>query len=70
MSDSPAEDQADPRDQDQSDLDEAAQEGELPYVEEENEAAERGEDQSDTVDPDEKAEETGRGDIPGGINMH
>jgi hypothetical protein len=57
-------------DEDGSSLDEAAQGGQLPYVAEENEAAERGEDQSDTTDPDEKAEEAGRGDIPGGINMH
>jgi len=56
-------------DQDGSELDEAAQDGQLPYVAEQNDAAERGEDQSDTTDPDEKAEEAGEGDVVGGINM-
>ena len=60
----------DTRDERETDLDEAAEGGQLPYVAEENEAAERGEEQSDTQDPDERAEEAGRGDIPGGINMH
>jgi hypothetical protein len=70
MSDFADEGQKDARDEGGSSLDEAAEGGQLPYVAEENEAAERGEDQSDTTDPDEKAEEAGRGDIPGGINMH
>jgi len=60
----------DPRDEHETELDEAAEGGQLPYVAEENEAAERGEEQPDTQDPDERAEEAGRGDIPGGINMH
>jgi hypothetical protein len=50
-------------------LAEAAEGGPLPYVAEENEAADRGEDQSDTTDPDRKAEEVGQGDVVGGINM-
>jgi hypothetical protein len=53
-----------------SELAEAAEGGQLPYVAEENEAAERGEDQSATADPDKKADEAGRGDVVGGINMH
>jgi hypothetical protein len=69
MSDLPAEGEEGTRDQSESELDEAAQGGQLPYVSEENEAAERGEDQSDTADPDERAEEAGEGDVVGGINM-
>jgi hypothetical protein len=56
-------------DENESELEKAAQGGQLPYVAEENEAAQRGEDQSDTADPDQKADEAGRGDVVGGINM-
>jgi len=56
--------------EEESDLDEAAAGDQLPYVAEQNATAERGEDHSDTTDPDERADEAGKGDVIGGINMH
>ena len=51
-------------------LEEAAEDGPLPFTAQQNDAADRGEEDSDTTDPDARAEETGRGDLPGGIAMH
>jgi hypothetical protein len=69
MSDLKDDGEAGTADGSESELEEAAKGGQLPYVAEENEAARRGEDQSDTADPDEKADEAGQGDVVGGINM-
>lgn len=55
--------------EDESDLEQAAADGQLPYVAEQNATAERGEEHSDTADPDERADEAGEGDVVGGINM-
>lgn len=69
MSDSPADDDKNTRDKDKPDLHEAAQEGKLPYVAEENQAAERGEERSNTANPEREADKRGEGDVVGGINM-
>jgi hypothetical protein len=53
-----------------SKLDEAADDGALPYVAEENAAADRGEDDSHDADAESKADEAARGDVVGGVNMH
>ncbi len=69
MSDSTVDGEENVRDEGDSELEQVAEGGRLHYVAEENKAAERGEDQSDTADPDWKAEEAGEGDVVGGINM-
>lgn len=53
----------------EGDLERAAAQGPLPGVEAADEAEQRGEDHSDTADPEEKAEEIGGDDVVGGINM-
>jgi len=50
-------------------VEEAAAQGTLPGAEEAEEAAERGEEHSDTKDAETEAEERGEGDVVGGINM-
>jgi hypothetical protein len=51
-------------------VEEAASQGPLPGAEEAEQAAERGEENSDTEDAETEAEERGEGDVVGGINMH
>jgi hypothetical protein len=53
----------------QENLQEAADQGQLPGVGAEDAAEQRGEDHSTTADPEEKADEAGGGDVVGGINM-
>jgi len=50
-------------------VEEAAEEGPLPGVEEAEDAARRGEDTSEVTDPEETAEEAGDETVPGGIAM-
>ena len=54
----------------ESPLDRAAAGGPLAGVAAEDEMEEQGDDVSDTADADEAADEAGRGDIVGGVNMH
>ena len=51
-------------------VEEAASQGTLPGAAEAEEAAERGEEHSDTKDAETEAEDRGEGDVVGGINMH
>jgi hypothetical protein len=55
---------------DEDNLQHAAQEGPLPGVAAEDAEEQRGNDHSATDDPEAKADDAGRGDIVGGLNMH
>jgi len=50
-------------------VEEAAEQGPLPGVQEAEEAARRGEDTSEVADPEREAEEAGDETVPGGIAM-
>ena len=50
-------------------VEEAAEQGPLPGVEEVEEAARRGEDTSEVNDPERRADEAGDETVPGGIAM-
>lgn len=50
-------------------VEEAAEQGPLPGVEEAEEAAQRGEDTSEVSDPEREADEAGDETVPGGIAM-
>jgi hypothetical protein len=69
MTNEPRDDGAAADSDENSSVEQAAAQGPLPGAEEAEEAAERGEDHSDTEDADTKAEEIGGGDVAGGINM-
>jgi hypothetical protein len=62
--------QPDPERPDEDNLERAADEGQLAGVGAEDAEEERGDDHSATDDPETKANEAGRGDIVGGLNMH
>lgn len=51
-------------------LEEAAEEGPLPGIEEIDEATKVARDDSETADPDDEADAAGGGVIVGGINSH
>jgi len=55
--------------EEESALDRAAAKGPLPGIRGQDAMEERGEDDSEAADPDEKAEDAGRRDLPGGIAM-
>ena len=55
---------------DEDNLQHAAEEGPLPGVAAQDAEEQRGNDHSATHDPEAKADDAGRGDIVGGLNMH
>ena len=55
---------------DEDNLQHAAEEGPLPGVAAEDAEEQRANDHSATHDPEAKADDPGRGDIVGGLNMH
>lgn len=61
---------SDPERPEEGTLERAADEGPLPGIAAEDSDQQRGEDHSAADDPDTKANDAGRGDIVGGINMH
>jgi hypothetical protein len=61
--------QPDPERPDEENLQRAAEEGPLPGVGAEDAEEQRGDDDFATDDAEAKAEDAGRGDIVGGLNM-
>lgn len=55
--------------EEESALERAAAKGPLPGLKDQDAMEQRSEDDSETADPDEKAADAGRRDLPGGIAM-